>query len=618
MAISSGFSFQRVRTSVTAGVVATSFVFAGVPPDEVFRSGSGVAIASQGHALQLVLGQSVLRPSLLDVVADEPVFIPLVVSESDTPQQPASFLLESNKRGDIQPELYRRIIHEAERPRIPPASFLRASEDIEDITLDIERQVISLEQHGHAVPPSFLHFDPIPDAPEDPDQFATTRQLIHEAVRRAAEPPASFLHSTFLGTEVFRSAAGVAIASQGHADIPPPKSITLAGLLEVTEAPPEGQRLIVQAEPFVDSASFLLESNQREDILPELYRNIVHEAEKPRIPPQSIVRFEPIDDAPPDPDQFAVERRLVTEAEQPRIPPASFLLESNLRGDIQPELYRRVVHEAEQPQIPPQSYLHFVPIDDAPADPDQFSIKRTLVHQAESPRIPPQSYLLESNKRGDIQPELYRRIIQPPEPPHLPQSFLRDGQVPGDVAVVGVEGGGVSVSSQGHHEKVPRQSILRPSIAIEPKRTPGSLFFVSAEPYKPVEFAITRAGVPPEPFFGPGPELSIIVEAEQLVEPNRSWFHPLAPPPPGISVELARNIIVKAEQPRPSFSYVQGSVLIDDVIILAPEEIGKLIAQPAEALPQVFPAVFVGTVLPDIGIVGAVQFTGRHIAPTWS
>ena len=51
----------------------------------------------------------------------------------------------------------------------------------------------------------------------------------------------------------------------------------------------------------------------------------------------------PIDDAPPDPDQFTIHRRIIVEALQPEIPPQSVTLASNLREDIEPELYRRRV-----------------------------------------------------------------------------------------------------------------------------------------------------------------------------------------------------------------------------------------------------------------------------------
>ncbi len=331
MAIASGFSFQRVRTSVTTGVVAASFLFGGVI-EEVPPFGSQLVVQAAQHK-----------------------------------REAQSFLLPSNLREDITPEVYRHIVHEAERPRIPPQSYLLQSEDIVDITLDIERQVISLEKHPQRVPQSFLH-----SAPLFNDVDTTGGLTVASAHHRdGVQALQGFIHSTFLADDVGgpdepeRFRQFIAEAPEHKAQ--PPASFLLESNLREDIQPELYRRIVHEAErPRIPAASFLLQSEDIEDIRLETRRWVITPLEHPRIPPASYLHFEPIDDAPPDPDQFATTRQLVVKA----LP---------LTGS------------------PPQSFLHFEPIDDAPVV-VELEIKRSVVAEAVSNKLAPPA----SMTRGEV------------------------------------------------------------------------------------------------------------------------------------------------------------------------------------------------------------------------
>ena len=95
MAIASGFGFQRVRTSVTTGIIAASFVFAGVPADEEFLKQGGLNVQSAHHRD----GVQALQAITVDIVQETVVVVPggqhVVVSAAREREPAASFLLQS-------------------------------------------------------------------------------------------------------------------------------------------------------------------------------------------------------------------------------------------------------------------------------------------------------------------------------------------------------------------------------------------------------------------------------------------------------------------------------------------------------------------------------------------
>jgi hypothetical protein len=391
-----GFRYQKVRNSVTSGVIAASFLFGGVieePPE------------TPPFGAQLVH-------------AAEPISL-----------EPArSFLLPSNLRSDVEPELYRRIVQPALTPEIPPQSFLLESNTREDISPELIRRVIA------------------------------------PAVERKAEPPASFqLGANLRGDiqpEVYRRAIVAA------PPLAPAVSVLVGALSEeiVAPEPPAGGLVTPLPEPLPPlDASFALVPQQVTDLNLEITRRTIVAAEPLHLPQSTLLSGFVGEDVVLPVD--AEITRAVVVAAQPLSIPDSTLHGAPLVNDVdtngglsvasarhrdraqalQATIRSAVLIDAVAPEIPPHgARLVHAALQDRP------TITTLRDGQVPADVIPP------------LDPEITRQaVVQAARHQITPLSWLRDGQVPDDVAIVHPSAG-VKFSSAHHRERhVVPQSFLR-------------------------------------------------------------------------------------------------------------------------------------------------------------
>lgn len=492
----------------------------------------------------IVIGASVLLGGIIEEIP--PLGAQLVVEA----EQPV--LEETITRGAI-----------TEEPPPPPE-------------LEIARRVIhqaatNLEEPPHSIVRGSLTEEPPPPEPELFGRLVVTAEPI--------EIPASFTERGVIPDDVNPISGGVDVISQGHS-LEQMQAVLVSSLLEepAAEEPPfGGASIIVQAEITPETPSITLESNLREDISPELYRRIIHEAEptvipasvtlpslpgqeppsaplivqaatSPEQPPESILRGS----ITPVQDDVPVElSRQIIHTVGPFDETPSFLLGSNLREDIEPELYRRIIHEAESEAIEQPSVTRGSIVEEPPFGPLIEEAGRILWF-AEPDELPPASVLLGSNLADDVTPEEPQRgilIVEAEVTPETP-SVLRQ-------AIIEVFAGISGISVEAEEEQEAIQAVLRGGI--------------------------TPDDVVPEP-----PAQSLIVQAEPVPETPSVTLPSIPeeiPPDP-----IATPLIVSAEPESDAYSIVLGSNLREDIS----PELYRFIIHQAEPIPDAYSVTLSG------------------------
>ncbi len=316
MAISSGINLQKL--GVAATLFAQSFTFAGVfeeeeevevPPfgsqvivkaepislepaksithgtflaDEVFRSAAGVDVFSQGRSF--LIAESITGAALLEEpVDDEPAKLTIIVKAQALEQIPQSYVQSAPWFPLHDPSGGLAVGSAHHKDAIPIVQSIMGSALLEEVD---EEEPAGLQL--------IVRAEPIPQTP-------------------------TFIHETFLATEVFRSGAGVDVFSQGRT-LEQPTSITVPSLLEEPAAVDELEIIrgtIVEAEPIDPAFSFIQGTFLADNVELDILRRVIVEAQ-PLLPPTSVTQgfIVPEIIAPSDiPEGLKV----FIEAEQPRL-----------------------------------------------------------------------------------------------------------------------------------------------------------------------------------------------------------------------------------------------------------------------------------------------------------